>query len=141
MAAAVIPEAVVILEADFMVVRLAVDAPPSAVAGSQADICTIIDTPTRATLTPGMGTVAPGTDTVTGTDTATGDTGMMISIIIIVFLSGSFRTGIQAGAITIGGILTTRTTGITGTTTPIITTRTTATIPAKTDPREPASKC
>src|SRR6266404_3421786 len=115
--------AVVILEADFMVVRPAVDAPPSAVAGllDKPATCAVVDTPTRATLTPGMGTAAPGTDT------ATGDTGTMISIIITVFLSGSFRTGIQPGAITIGDILTTRITGITGTTTPIITTRTTAT--------------
>ena len=134
--------AAVILEADLVAaIQPAAGTPPSAVAGPQADICTIIDTPTRATLTPGMGTAAPGMDTATGTDTATGDTGMTISIIIIVFLSGSSRIGIQDGAITIGDILTTGITGIMGTTIPIITTRTTATIPAKTDLRGPASKC
>ena len=120
--------------ADFMVVRWAAGVPPTVAAGllDKPATCAVINTPTRATLTPGTETGAPGTDT------ATGDTGTMISTIIIVFLSGSSRTGIQGGGITIGDILTTR---ITGMTIPIITTRTTATIPAKTDLRGPASKC
>ena len=115
-----------------VVIRQAADAPPSLVAGALARpaICTIIGTATRATLTHGMETVAPGTETVTGTDMAkTAGT-------IIVFPSVSFRIGIQAGGTTISGILIIR---ITRMTIPIITTRTitirtTATL-AKTDQR------
>ncbi len=55
-----------------VVIRQAADAPPSLVAGvlARPAICTIIGMPTRATLTHGMETVAPGTETVTGTDMA-----------------------------------------------------------------------
>src|SRR5258708_35390119 len=96
LAAAVIPEA------DLMVViRQAADAPPSLVAGALARpaICTIIGTPTRATLTHGMETVAPRTETVTATDTAkTAGT-------IIVFPSLSFRIGHHHGDTTASGTL------------------------------------
>src|SRR6266478_2324216 len=120
LAAAVIPE-----EDLMVVIQQAADTRPSLVAGAldRPAICTIIGTPTRATLT-------HGTDTVTGTDMAkTAGT-------IIVFPLVSFRIGIQDGGTMITGILIIR---ITRMTIPIITTRTitirtTATL-AKTDQR------
>jgi hypothetical protein len=148
LAAAVIPEA------DLMVViRRAAGTPPSLVAGAldRPAICTIIGTPTRATLTPGMEPVAPGTETLTpgmepvapgtetvapGMETVTGTDMAKTADTIIVFPSVSFRIGIQDGGTMITGILIIRITLMTIPiiTTRTITTRTTATL-AKTDQR------
>ena len=131
-----------------VVIRWAADTVPSVVAGlfDQAATCTITDPPTRATLTPGTETVAPGTETVApgmetvapGTDAATGADMVRkgSTSTIIVFLSDSFRIGIQDGGTTITGTLITR---ITRMTIPTITTRTMAPTLAETD--QPASKC
>lgn len=110
-------------------IRRAADAPPSAVAQALDQPAT----PTRATLTHGMATLTHGTDTVTGADMAKRRS---MSTIIIGFLSGSFRIGIQDGGITITDTLITR---ITRMTIPITIIRTTATTLAETDQR--ASQC
>jgi len=122
-----------------VVIRRAAGTPPSLVAGAldRPAICTIIGTPTRATLTHGMETVAPGTETVApGMETVTGTDMAKTADTIIVFPSVSFRIGIQDGGTMITGILIIRITRMTIPiiTTRTITTRTTATL-AKTDQR------
>ena len=123
-----------------VVIRWAADTLPSVVVGlfDQAATRTITGTPTRATLTPGTETVAPGMETVApGTDAVTGADMVRkgSASTIVVFLSDSFRTGIQDGGTTITGTLITR---ITRMTIPTITTRTMAPTLAETD--QPASK-
>jgi hypothetical protein len=137
----------------------AADTPPSAVAGlfDRPATCTIIGTPTRAMLTPGMETVAPGMETVApgmetvapgmetvapGMETVTGADmakARSTSAIIIVFPLDSFRTGIQGGDTTITDITGTLITRITRMTIPIIITPTPLPTLAETDQR--ASQC
>jgi hypothetical protein len=154
-AAAVIPVAAVIPEADLVVVILeAADAPPSVVAEAldqvatctiQVATCTILGTPTRATLThgvetetgmataahgmeteTGMATVAHGMETETGVATETGtDMATKGSAVMTVFPSDSTRIGTQVGGITITDILIIGVTG-TGTAIPMTITLTTA---------------
>jgi hypothetical protein len=131
----------------------AADTPPSAVGGlfDRPPTCTIIGTPTRAMLTPGMETAAPGMETVApgmetaapGMETVAPGADMAkarsTSTIIIVFPSDSFRTGIQGGDTTITDITGTLITRITRMIIPIIITRTTLPTLAATDQR--ASQC